>query len=241
MGINFGARSINNIARRIYFHDCGDAGNPKFIMMAEKEVGYVRPTGCIFEQCHIVSDHGQSVIIDEGENTIWRNNWIYVTAGNAYVYDVEKGATGCKFYHNTIIHGGNWYTVIVGDDTTSSIYVRNNIIKTCGGGAEFISVTAAVGGIGFIADNNDYFDVGGPGWRWLGAFQATMALWRTASGVDAASFDADPLFNTEYTNLHLQAGSTCRNAGMNVLADVPTDYDGIARDAAPDVGAYEYV
>jgi hypothetical protein len=42
-------------------------------------------------------------------------------------------------------------------------------------------------------------------------------------------------------NFHLQSGSAARNVGTNLQATVPTDYDGVAHDTVPDVGAYEFV
>lgn len=62
------------------------------------------------------------------------------------------------------------------------------------------------------------------------------------------NFDADPRFvNAAATNFHLQAGSPCLDAGTNLSALVPFDFDGVPRPldsdgvGGPDfdVGAYE--
>jgi hypothetical protein len=52
--------------------------------------------------------------------------------------------------------------------------------------------------------------------------------------------NSDPVFVTNWTNLHLQTTSPCKNAGATGLG-VTDDYDGVTRDAAPDIGAYEFV
>jgi hypothetical protein len=52
--------------------------------------------------------------------------------------------------------------------------------------------------------------------------------------------NADPVFVTNYTDLHLQTTSPAKNAGATTLG-VLTDYDGVVRDATPDMGAFEFV
>ena len=56
--------------------------------------------------------------------------------------------------------------------------------------------------------------------------------------VRAHSTPNDPLFVSNPSNLHLQASSPAINAGRTGYAT--TDYDLDPRDAAPDIGAYEY-
>ena len=55
--------------------------------------------------------------------------------------------------------------------------------------------------------------------------------------------EADPVVDTEWTDLHLQVGSPCRGAGA-IDTGVTHDYDGVARPeppAQPAIGAYEYI
>jgi len=53
---------------------------------------------------------------------------------------------------------------------------------------------------------------------------------------------ADPSFvNAAAGDFRLQSGSVARNAGANLLAVVPTDANGVARDTVPDCGALEFV
>lgn len=58
----------------------------------------------------------------------------------------------------------------------------------------------------------------------------------------ASNTPVDPSFvNAVGGDFRLATGSVARNAGQNLLADVPTDFDGVARDSVPDTGAYEFV
>lgn len=70
----------------------------------------------------------------------------------------------------------------------------------------------------------------------------TTPIFDGGGGVtESNNFTADPSFvNAAADNFLLQSGSGARNYGMNLLADVPTDFDGDPRDSAPDAGAYEY-
>jgi parallel beta-helix repeat protein len=53
---------------------------------------------------------------------------------------------------------------------------------------------------------------------------------------------ADPSFvDAAAGDFRLQSGSVARNAGANLLAVVPTDANGVARDTVPDCGALEFV
>jgi len=66
----------------------------------------------------------------------------------------------------------------------------------------------------------------------------TWAEWQ-ALGEDPNGVNDDPLFVTEYTDLHIQATSPCRGAGVDV--GVLVDYDGVERGDPPDIGALQYV
>jgi hypothetical protein len=49
----------------------------------------------------------------------------------------------------------------------------------------------------------------------------------------------NPVFVTNFTNLHLQAGSPAINAGVNIPIIPQFDYDGVAVANPPEIGAYE--
>lgn len=57
---------------------------------------------------------------------------------------------------------------------------------------------------------------------------------------DATKVNADPLFvDAASHNYHLQSSSPARDAGSTSVI-IPYDFDGIPRDATPDIGAFEY-
>jgi hypothetical protein len=98
---------------------------------------------------------------------------------------------------------------------------------------------------GLTADNNILLTTGTGGVLGLynGADRTTLADWQSATGVDAASKRADPLFlaptgTSATVNLHIPLTSVARNAGANV--GVTEDFDLQARGAATsDIGADE--
>jgi uncharacterized repeat protein (TIGR01451 family) len=72
----------------------------------------------------------------------------------------------------------------------------------------------------------------------LGSDRTNLAAWKTATGKDAASISADPLFAST-TDLKPNAGSPLIAAGTGI-ATVTTDINGAARDAVtPTIGAFE--
>jgi hypothetical protein len=69
----------------------------------------------------------------------------------------------------------------------------------------------------------------------------TLAAWQAASGRDANSVQADPLFVLPVPtfDLHTLPGSPVIGAARNTPSYVIDDFDGRLRDAAPDAGAFE--
>ncbi|MCC5916905.1 MAG: T9SS type A sorting domain-containing protein [Cryomorphaceae bacterium] len=68
----------------------------------------------------------------------------------------------------------------------------------------------------------------------------TFADWQLA-GFDGNSYDADPFFvGTGPTPLRPRS-TIFDDGGTNLLSDVPTDFEGVARTTAPDPGAFEFV
>src|SRR5205085_1790505 len=65
----------------------------------------------------------------------------------------------------------------------------------------------------------------------------TLAAWQAATGKDANSISADPLYGST-TNLQPQPGSPVIAAGQTI-AGITTDILGVARNNPPSIGAYE--
>ena len=92
---------------------------------------------------------------------------------------------------------------------------------------------------------NSIFYANGPIYTSLGSVSLTGGTFATnlidlanARAIDC--YVADPLFaDAENGDFHLRLGSPAIDKGA-VLATPDYDYDGVARDAAPDLGAFEY-
>jgi len=137
--------------------------------------------------------------------------------------------------------------------TNTTIDFRNNLLvntrSNSGGIGKHYAVGYATGATttGVTANNNLFFVSGNGGA--LGyddnADQTTLADWQAATGMDAASVFADPLFinptgTAGTVDLHLQSTSPARAAAA-VIAGVTDDFDGDLRSlTAPDIGADEF-
>lgn len=172
-----------------------------------------------------------------GTNTTIRNNWI--NGGTATAIILDNAPTAPLFYNNTIITASGADTSLNTNSCPGAV-VKNNIFVRLGTTNQFINVAAAAQ-TGFVCNRNTYYAAGaGNKWYWgPSAPTAVFATWKTASSQDANSLTSDPVFVTANTNVHLQVSSPCIGAGETGL--VTNDYDGVARGAATDIGAFEYV
>ncbi len=170
---------------------------------------------------------------------------------------------GINLYYNSVNLGsgsfagnssGTLSAALYVDSTTSGLNIRNNIFATnlvnsnAASAKSYAIATNASSGALFTAINyNDYYASGTQGV--LGLLNAvdrtTLAAWQTATGQDANSISADPLF-VSTTDLHINAGTNydplppVSHTGAP-LAAVTSDFDGATRDAGtPDIGADEF-
>jgi len=156
------------------------------------------------------------------------NNVIYNNGGSATYNDAKRG--GLLIYS---------YAPSAND---APISVKNNIIyNNATYDLHITEVTAAFTGLdlnynliyrpsgNMIVNDGNTYDY------------SQFSTYKTASGYDANSVNADPLFVSTVTpDFHLQSGSPAINEGVDV--GLTTDYDGntVPRGAAPDIGAYEW-
>jgi subtilisin-like proprotein convertase family protein len=138
--------------------------------------------------------------------------------------------------------------------TDPTVQLKDNIFYTTqtssGGGAAAESYVIGMTTATFANLDSNFNDFFGSGANFPGGFRsgslaisagaddATLAAWQTRVSDDANSISADPLF-VSLTDLHLQAGSPARNAGVTI-AGITIDFDGGTRDATPDIGADEF-
>lgn len=162
---------------------------------------------------------------------------ISVTAGSGYgvYYNSVNLAT-----NQTVATGFSTAFLVTSAVTaTGAVDARDNIfvVTTTVGTPYPVYVGSATGAAVFSDINyNVYFNATNVGF--LGSARTSLSAWQTATGRDANSLFADPLY-TSATDLHLQAGTPAKNAGTPI-AGVTVDFDGNPRSAnRPEIGADE--
>ncbi|MBX3700788.1 MAG: choice-of-anchor J domain-containing protein [Dokdonella sp.] len=164
---------------------------------------------------------------------------------NGYGIMVASGG-GYNLYYNSVLlatnqtNGGLPAAInIAAAVATGSLDLRNNIFATTQTtGTRYAIYSGATNAVFSTINHNDYFPgTGSVGF--LGAARATLGDWQTASGQDANSIAADPLF-VSTTDLHISAASSPVVDAGTPIATVISDIDGGVRSATtPDIGADE--
>jgi len=142
-------------------------------------------------------------------------------------------------YNNTIVGlgstnaGGNGIAVDP-SHTGATVYIKNNIIKSCYVGIYDSSGNTTWGG----CDYNDYYNCGSVG-AWSGGFK-NLAQWQVITGGDTHSIITDPGLDGSYA---ITSTSPAYNTGVDLSAYLTSDRLGTARPqgAAWDIGASEYL
>lgn len=210
-------------------------------VIVERNVSYSTTLGA--QQYGFFMDKEADPAANSGN--ILRNNVVYNTVFGMWINPI---ATANYYYHNTFVNLSNagktnGYGIRFSDGTSNQVF-KNNIIYQDSAVVGTFKAAYRIITAGDEANNTfDYNCVRCEDtlrFAEVGASLYTFAEWQALTGSpDANSLNSDPVFVTEYTNLHLQSSSPCRNAGEDL--DVADDYDGVARDDTPDIGAYEYV
>jgi hypothetical protein len=193
-------------------------------------------------------------------NILLANNVIYdiVCTGDASSsffgigIAIDGTMGGVSVYHNSVNLYGSFAGYTSGTitaaffcgSTTTALDVRNNIFvnsfdNTTSATDKAYAIYSAAANTAFTDINyNDYFVSGPTGiLGYLGSDRLTLADWQTATGKDANSKNADPLFAAA-NDLH-PSSTEIDNQGT-YLANVLTDFDGVERTNPPDMGAYEF-
>ena len=207
---------------------------------------------------------GTSIV--DVRNNVFRMG--FDAAGNAItapqstvgIRDTAGAGSQNNYYYNSIYIGGTGVTATASassyafnsDVVTTARNFQDNIFwnarsNAVGGG--FVHAAIKVGGTapnpaGLTSDHNILLATGTDGVTGVfnGAVVNTLTDWQTATGQDATSLAADPLFvaaTAATPDLHVQSGSPALGAGIPI-ASVSTDFAGTARSATtPTIGAYE--
>jgi parallel beta-helix repeat protein len=230
--------AINCVVRGNTIYDCDNFTNLRGII-----VDFVGSAGPTLVERNRVYGCPKAIQVFNADNVTVRNNLCYNSShpdsGDGFGIDV-RNADNNLIYHNTVHKAG--YGIYLYNANNN--IVKNNIMSDCVG---LRNMTVYGGGEATnVIDHNQYFRTGGGNqWYWIDTAYDTIAAWRTASGQDAASQDANPgMTDPDNGDLTLQATSPCRDTGENV--GVTDDYEGNPRPFSgsylkvPDIGAYEY-
>lgn len=191
----------------------------------------------------IGSGGGAAVNLACAKNNIVRNNLIidnYASgiAGSDNGLGSAWGSPSNTIYHNTIVFpAGRGRHCLIMKAGSHSWTIKNNIcIGGARGAAEFHTDSIT----GVVSDYNVFFSVGG--WPLFTnettSTNYTFAQWKTLTGGDANSFNANANF-TASNDYSLATGSPGRDQGTNV--GVTGTYDGATRPQGGtyDMGCYE--
>ncbi|MGO9091378.1 MAG: choice-of-anchor Q domain-containing protein [bacterium] len=129
-----------------------------------------------------------------------------------------------------------------GTNRNANSKVENNIVVASG--STDLAVDELQGSLGaplgITFDYNGYYNSNNSTPLAWGGTSYGFVNWKSQSGQDAQSIDANPLFaSTSTPNFQLQNTSPAIKAGTNV--GLTTDYAGNPVPSAPDIGAYEFV
>jgi len=151
---------------------------------------------------------------------------------------INSGYSWSRYHREDAADGNESHVMIwTTSGTITDCDIKNNIFYRSRTRALIIRFT---GTLKFLMDYNLYYDTPIIGEDDdLGVTWTTLANWQTASGRDANSINANPLFTTPI-DYHLLVGSPAIDAGTNV--GLTRDFDGnvVPFNSTPDIGAYEY-
>jgi len=201
-----------------------------FMTNADYSSGIIRYN--LFERLH-----GRGVDVVSGATQVYYNVFMDIQdgAGGSGVA-IELNGTGLACYNNSIYNVQNIGVMVNenGPDPAVQAIVKNNIVSAAT--ANHLIWITNNAGLTPTIDNNVYLS-GGTKFYWKGT-DYTFTNWKTQSGGDAASAEADPLFLSS-SDFRLQSGSPAINAGVGV--GLTSDRSGTWVRGLPDIGAYEYL
>ncbi|MDO7876853.1 right-handed parallel beta-helix repeat-containing protein [Hymenobacter sp. ASUV-10] len=177
------------------------------------------------------------------------NNVLHSLGGTGTQYLMYLGGNYTRFYNNTIVSDNTTaststtygvYQVTAGPN--AEVYNNNIVITRAGTGTKYAyygsSTPTGVSDYNNLYVSGTNANVG----YYSSTARPTLADWQSASGLDANSKSADPLFVSS-TDYHPTNGVLNNVGNPNIAGPgkrVTDDQAGVARSATPDIGAYEF-
>jgi hypothetical protein len=169
------------------------------------------------------------------------NNMVHV-GGPGTDYGLSMNScSNFTVYYNSINLTGPGATsscFYVTNSGSLGIDVLNNVFVNAGGGYAYYASVLGAAGI-HISNFNDLYTSGAALCFWTSSTVADLAAFQSASGMEANSVSADPLFIAA-DDLHAN-GSAINDIGTPLAAPINIDFDGDLRSGTtPDLGADEF-
>lgn len=175
-----------------------------------------------------------------------------VALGDDHADGMEKvvlfspGGLGASYYfwNNTFVSrvGGGVIEFMNFVDSDLAEF-KNNILYTVGDARDpyehyIFGATASI--TASKINNNCFYRTSGSRMMFSGSNLYNTWAEYQAAGFDPDGINADPVFVTNLTDVHIQADSPCKNIGADLSAHFIIDKDGISRPTGQwDIGAYE--
>jgi len=226
--------SYNITLRNNYFHDIATCG-----FYAKKESRDILFDSNIVENANCGIGLGQSSACTNCEA---RNNLIM---GTEDLGIQARGSVGGRIYHNTLYDVARsgaaaiWIAQDDYDTMTENLELYNNIIYMDSARPVFQMGSDSMPSIDELsANNNIWFNEQGVKFR-ISPTDRDLDEWRTYSGEESNSTEANPLFESLGSDFHLTEDSPAVDKGAHV--GVLYDYDGNLRPNGNgfDIGCYE--
>ncbi len=200
----------------------------------------------VVKNCKLHGCDGHFLNVRYSDNNTFYNNFLYnnLTDNRYGIYNSRSNNN--EYYYNSI-YGEFMYSAVYfyysSPDGIDNIFINNIAFNNDADGSYMAAIrvnnTAAVAMP--ISDYNDLYAPYGNIGRISTTNYATLADWQTASGQDANSISADPVFVSNNINLHIYTSANIVDGMATPIAGIITDIDGDIRDASfPDIGADEY-
>jgi gliding motility-associated-like protein len=180
--------------------------------------------------------------------TLIANNAIYNFNGTGGVFGIYLSSSdNANVYHNTVDLSGTQastsatYAFYLASASTG-VNLRNNLftVRRAGTGLKYGIYLAS--GTDAASNNNAVFVEGSNSHvGFNGTNRTTLAAWQSATGKDANSVSANPLYTNPAVGDLTPRSPALDNRGSALATVVPNDITGAVRSAtAPDPGAWEF-
>ena len=203
------------------------------------------------------------VEIAAGTTTI-SNNLVRLGTVNPAVANIiyginETGGTNGIYFNSIYVGGAGVATTATNtfafrSTNTGTRTIQNNIFQNSRSnattGGKHYAITVAGSGVnpsGLILNYNDYLanGTGAVFGLYNGADVATLSAWKTATGLDGSTYNANPNFNNPAAavpDLSINAGpASILESTAIPVSGITVDYAGNTRNVTtPDIGAYEF-